>query len=145
MQVYTFGAPRVGNHAFARDCRDKLPELWNVINDQACCARDRAVPCALAAFVYISQNISQTLRALQCAAVPLITSNCIPQGMSWQVVLYFAMGTTKHLHIMCLAGHGATSGEVRFHVQAPRPACHHQLRWRHDCAQPQQPTHPFSL
>jgi hypothetical protein len=34
LSIYTFGAPRVGNHAFARECRDKLPELWNVINDQ---------------------------------------------------------------------------------------------------------------
>ena len=38
-QVYTYGAPRVGNHAFAHECRDKLPELWNVINDQVSCSR----------------------------------------------------------------------------------------------------------
>ena len=38
--MYTFGAPRVGNHAFARDINERVPQLWNVINDQA-----RAAPC----------------------------------------------------------------------------------------------------
>lgn len=27
--------PRVGNHAFASEFNEKVPELWNVINDQA--------------------------------------------------------------------------------------------------------------
>jgi len=32
--LYTFGAPRTGNHAFARDIAAKVPNTWNVINDQ---------------------------------------------------------------------------------------------------------------
>lgn len=31
---YTFGAPRTGNHAFARDFNEKVPNTWNIINDQ---------------------------------------------------------------------------------------------------------------
>jgi hypothetical protein len=34
LTVYTFGAPRVGNHAFAREVSERVPQLWNVINDQ---------------------------------------------------------------------------------------------------------------
>jgi predicted lipase len=34
LSVYTFGAPRVGNHAFAREFSERVPQLWNVINDQ---------------------------------------------------------------------------------------------------------------
>lgn len=40
-QVYTFGAPRVGNHAFAREFNEKVPELWNVINDQVSAGRSQ--------------------------------------------------------------------------------------------------------
>jgi len=32
LSVYTFGAPRVGNHAFARDYNQAVFETWNVIN-----------------------------------------------------------------------------------------------------------------
>lgn len=32
---YTFGAPRVGNHAFATDYNGMVPDTWSVINDQA--------------------------------------------------------------------------------------------------------------
>jgi len=34
LSCYTFGAPRTGNHAFAYDYNDKVPDTWNVINDQ---------------------------------------------------------------------------------------------------------------
>ena len=33
---YTFGAPRVGNHAFAQNFADTIPDTWHLINDQAC-------------------------------------------------------------------------------------------------------------
>ncbi|BDA45990.1 probable lipase [Coccomyxa sp. Obi] len=33
LQVYTFGAPRTGNHAFAREYEALVPETWHVIND----------------------------------------------------------------------------------------------------------------
>ncbi len=29
---YTYGAPRTGNHAFARDYRRSVPNTWQVIN-----------------------------------------------------------------------------------------------------------------
>lgn len=29
---YTFGAPRTGNHSFARDCNEMVPETWNIMN-----------------------------------------------------------------------------------------------------------------
>lgn len=32
LSVYTFGAPRVGNHAFAREYNQAVFETWNVIN-----------------------------------------------------------------------------------------------------------------
>ena len=32
---YSFGAPRCGNHAFARDYNHLVPDTWSIINDQA--------------------------------------------------------------------------------------------------------------
>ena len=29
---YTFGAPRTGNHTFARECDAAVPETWNIMN-----------------------------------------------------------------------------------------------------------------
>ncbi|KAK9861930.1 hypothetical protein WJX84_008755 [Apatococcus fuscideae] len=34
LACYNFGAPRVGNHAFARDFLAAVPNTWNIINDQ---------------------------------------------------------------------------------------------------------------
>ena len=31
---YTFGAPRLGNYAFAETYNRLVPETWNVVNDQ---------------------------------------------------------------------------------------------------------------
>ena len=36
---YTFGAPRVGNHAFANDYNEVVPDTWSIINDQDLVAR----------------------------------------------------------------------------------------------------------
>ena len=36
MVCYVFGAPRVGNHAFARDYDKLVPNTWSIINDQVC-------------------------------------------------------------------------------------------------------------
>jgi hypothetical protein len=38
VSVYTFGAPRVGNHAFARQYEAAVPDTWHVINDQVRCS-----------------------------------------------------------------------------------------------------------
>ena len=35
IQCYTFGAPRTGNAAWARDFMQRVPECWHVINDRA--------------------------------------------------------------------------------------------------------------
>lgn len=34
LSCYTFGAPRVGNHAYAKDHAETCPDTWGVINDQ---------------------------------------------------------------------------------------------------------------
>ena len=34
VSCYTFGAPRVGNHAFARQYDATVPDTWNIINNQ---------------------------------------------------------------------------------------------------------------
>lgn len=34
VSVYTYGAPRTGNHAFAREYGQAVPDTWSVINDQ---------------------------------------------------------------------------------------------------------------
>ena len=34
ISCYTFGAPRTGNRAFAREYKEAVPETWSVINDQ---------------------------------------------------------------------------------------------------------------
>ncbi|BDA45987.1 probable lipase at C-terminar half [Coccomyxa sp. Obi] len=33
LQVYTYGAPRTGNYAFARDYEELVPETWHVVHD----------------------------------------------------------------------------------------------------------------
>ena len=47
MVCYTFGAPRVGNQAWASECGDLVPATFHVINDQ--------VPCAAAAAAVYDQ------------------------------------------------------------------------------------------
>ena len=32
VMCYTFGAPRTGNHSFARECNVIVPETWNIMN-----------------------------------------------------------------------------------------------------------------
>ncbi|KAL0035255.1 hypothetical protein WJX79_008828 [Trebouxia sp. C0005] len=39
VSCYTFGAPRVGNHAFARQYDVTVPDTWNIINNQDVIAR----------------------------------------------------------------------------------------------------------
>ena len=36
---YSFGAPRTGNHAFARDYNRMVPDTWSIINDQVAVAQ----------------------------------------------------------------------------------------------------------
>ena len=33
---YSFGAPRTGSHAFARDYNKVVPDTWSIINNQVC-------------------------------------------------------------------------------------------------------------
>jgi predicted lipase len=33
---YSFGAPRTGSHAFARDYNKMVPDTWSIINNQVC-------------------------------------------------------------------------------------------------------------
>lgn len=35
IMCYSFGAPRTGNHAFAKDYNSVVPDTWSIINDQA--------------------------------------------------------------------------------------------------------------
>ena len=35
VMCYSFGAPRTGNHAFAKDYNNVVPDTWSIINDQA--------------------------------------------------------------------------------------------------------------
>ena len=51
LQVYTFGAPRVGNHPFASEYDVTVPNTWTVINDKVRCfmCKKRWHPGALSA------------------------------------------------------------------------------------------------
>ena len=78
--MYTFGAPRVGNHAFARECRGKLPELWNVINDQVAAPQSTGALPDIAKYLMYKLGSKQKLAGLagppgrlqpaHCAALP---------------------------------------------------------------------------
>ena len=35
LHVYTYGAPRTGNHAFSREYDELCPHTWHVINDRS--------------------------------------------------------------------------------------------------------------
>ncbi len=41
---YTFGAPRTGNRAFARECDRVVPDNWSIINDQVTHASEPSQP-----------------------------------------------------------------------------------------------------
>ena len=45
VSCYTFGAPRVGNHAFARQYDAVVPDTWNIINNQVTLQPLYARPC----------------------------------------------------------------------------------------------------
>ena len=47
VMCYSFGAPRTGNHAFARDYNCVVPDTWSIINDQACLGRKTCFACSL--------------------------------------------------------------------------------------------------
>ena len=36
VSCYTFGAPRVGNHAWAKMYDATVPDTWTLINNQVC-------------------------------------------------------------------------------------------------------------
>jgi predicted lipase len=42
---YTFGAPRTGNHAFADDYNQVVPDTWSIINDQVSGLAGYLPPC----------------------------------------------------------------------------------------------------
>jgi len=44
VSCYTFGAPRVGNHAFARQYDATVPDTWNIINNQVHLLHYAALP-----------------------------------------------------------------------------------------------------
>ena len=47
ISCYTFGAPRTGNHAFAREYNEGVPDTWGIINDQVpAAAAYPSRPCA---------------------------------------------------------------------------------------------------
>ena len=35
LACYTFGVPRVGNPAFAKEYDELVPDSWSIVNDQA--------------------------------------------------------------------------------------------------------------
>lgn len=41
---YTYGSPRVGNHAFAREYDKLVPHTWNIINNQVLPLEKQQVP-----------------------------------------------------------------------------------------------------
>lgn len=49
VSCYTFGAPRVGNHAFARHYDTTVPDTWNIINNQVklCAVGSKLCMCIL--------------------------------------------------------------------------------------------------
>lgn len=55
VSVYTFGAPRAGNHAFAKVYEAAVPDTWHVINDQVRMPHDAAAErFALYSYTYVS-------------------------------------------------------------------------------------------
>ena len=58
---YTFGAPRTGNHTFAKECNAAVPETWNIMN-----ARYKLTPNSCSSS-YMLRNI---LPRLPCVCLP---------------------------------------------------------------------------
>ena len=65
---YSFGAPRCGNHAFARDYNHLVPDTWSIINDQA---RALQYPLLGLAFVLleIGQRLPVVIHVISCKAL----------------------------------------------------------------------------
>ena len=49
---YSFGAPRTGNHAFARDYNHMVPDTWSIINDQV------QITCCFSCMALLKQHIT---------------------------------------------------------------------------------------
>ena len=66
ISCYTFGAPRTGNRAFAREYDAAVPDTWSVINDQVC-RFDKRAPwaCAWAVMSVLSCSHTTVIRCVQ--------------------------------------------------------------------------------
>ena len=53
---YSFGAPRTGNHAFARDYNHMVPDTWSIINDQV------EIPCCISCTTLLKQHVRQHIK-----------------------------------------------------------------------------------
>ena len=56
LRVYTYGAPRVGNHIFASEYNDAVPNTWTVINDKVCLAQHIATHCVCQAGLSVAST-----------------------------------------------------------------------------------------
>ncbi|KAK9829664.1 hypothetical protein WJX72_007213 [[Myrmecia] bisecta] len=45
LSCYTYGAPRTGNHSFAKDLKTVIPDTWHIINDQDAIPRTGKLVC----------------------------------------------------------------------------------------------------
>jgi hypothetical protein len=73
---YTFGAPRTGNHSFARDYNKVVPDTWSIINDQV-------TPSSCAGLMLWQQESKDALQLhLSCSRSSFTIAH--PQGRALQ-------------------------------------------------------------
>jgi len=63
ISCYTFGAPRTGNHAFAHEYNEGVPDTWGIINDQVLALRLPVTTCGARA-VMLTARLCFLCRAI---------------------------------------------------------------------------------
>jgi hypothetical protein len=88
------GAPRTGNHAFARDYNAMVPETWHVINDQV---RDKRLAVGAAALTCLSVSSGP------CARSPgLPASSRSMHPFPWSVCLIEVHAPAPLVCLLCV-------------------------------------------
>ena len=66
VSCYTFGAPRVGNHAFARQYNALVPDTWSIINNQVSRRSKTVQDCMFQGLGMYHGNDGQAKLAILC-------------------------------------------------------------------------------
>ena len=158
VSCYTFGAPRTGNRAFAREYNAAVPDTWSIINDQVChrflqvCLEHHSAlawvdvvygtvyePCGGELVLQSAQNWGSRLKpvSISCSSTSLLLRDSVSglshcHGVRTSDFLTSSSGLLSCQRTPLGPGRRGAPRQVYRALQAPRTASHHQRgRGRH--------------